>query len=71
MNILDFGAKLGVCGDAIQRAIDAAAAAGRRARACPRASMRRRASFCAATSNYIWKRAPCCASSMILTHTPS
>ncbi len=28
MNILDFGAKRGVCGDAIQRAIDAAAAQG-------------------------------------------
>ena len=65
MNILDFGAKRGAfCGDAIQRAIDAAAAQGG-------GSMRRRASFCAATSNCIWKRAPCCASSMILTHTPS
>ena len=71
MNILDFGAKRGAfCGDAIQRAIDAAAAQGGGRVSVP-AGMRRRASFCAATSNCIWKRAPCCASSMILTHTPS
>ena len=44
MNILDFGAKRGeFCGDAIQRAIDAAAAQG--ASLCRRANMRRPASF--------------------------
>ncbi|MFR5796376.1 MAG: hypothetical protein ACLUI3_13085 [Christensenellales bacterium] len=72
MNILDFGAKRGeFCGDAIQRAIDAAAVQGGGRVVVPAGEYETASLILRSNVELHLKRAPCCASSMILTHIPS